>query len=140
MKQAIMKQPPLMRQTNAKQPAVPAVVDIESQERFTELDNEETEPEAPPKDLQKESQKELDMFVNGHIMTKSTNMQSLNKQLQQCNNEIIEKQNMMTEIKTQMLQIQGSLKVLQEINQKMKDLKLCSESDNLSAMGAMMSA
>lgn len=68
--------------------------------------------------------KELMMFVQGSIMAKSTGMSTLNQQLQQTQNEIIERQNLMNEIKSKMLSIQGSIATLQELSAKMKELNL----------------
>lgn len=141
MRPVVMQKPILQRQIN-KQVIDDTDHDIELGAKITDISaQEETDTTVVPEsDIDpKQAQRDLDMFVNGHVMTKSTNMQSLNKQLQQLNNEILERQNQMTEVKTKMLQIQGALHVLQEINAKMKELRLSSP-ESVEPMSQMMSA
>lgn len=73
--------------------------------------------------------KEYDMFMQGNIMSKSTAMTTLNTQLQQVQNEIVERQNMLNEIKSKMLHTQGCISILHELSAKLRELKLSSPED-----------
>lgn len=68
------------------------------------------------------------MFVQANIMGSSTNMSALNGQLQKLQQEVLEKQNQMNELRSRMLNTQGSISMLHSISAKMKELNMVEES------------
>jgi len=120
--QKLQKPPPIQRQTNKIEEIEDVTPDVELASSVDKHVEPEVEPELEPI-------KEYDMFLQGHIMSKSTGMTTLNTQLQQVQNEILERQNMLNEIKSKMLHTQGSIATLHELSAKLRELNLSCPAD-----------
>jgi hypothetical protein len=75
------------------------------------------------------SMETFNMFIQGSIMASSTSMSGLNGQLQKLQQEVMERQNQMNEVKSKMLNVQGSISMLHNVNAKLRDLKLVTDCD-----------
>lgn len=69
-------------------------------------------------------EKMFDMYLQAQLMSTSTNMTTLNGQLQKLQQEIVERQNQMNEVKSRMLHTQGSIAMLNTVTAKMREFKL----------------
>lgn len=69
-------------------------------------------------------EKMFDMYLQAQLMSTSTNMTTLNSQLQKLQQEIVERQNHMNEVKSRMLHTQGSIAMLNTVTAKMREFKL----------------
>lgn len=70
---------------------------------------------------------ELNIFIQGNIMSNSTSMSTLNQQLQKLQQEVMEKQSLMNEVRSKMLSIQGSIAMLQNVAAKMRELNFTTD-------------
>jgi hypothetical protein len=69
------------------------------------------------------------MYLNGEVMSKSTNMSTLSAQLQQLTQEIAERQNMQNEVRSKMINLQGAIAMLHTMTAKMKEFNIDGDND-----------
>ncbi len=114
---------PVQRQTNA--PLITELTPDGEYDVEAGLAAPDREEEEPPTMLQKKEDpaEALHMFLQGQIMAKSTALTELNGQLQRLQTEILERQNLMNEVKSRMLNLQGGVGMAHEVVKAMKELR-----------------